>query len=171
MIMYTTYGRVGDLDNELRCALRILACSDSISYYEESQDRVKHLLQVMPASRYRPIIADVSPLIDQTNYAMKFHFFLGQVFFRMHRGTEAREQVQISLNMDPLFQPNWYEMARIKELYYSDFNGATDDFKKAHQLQRSDYKASLAIFRVSDRRKNQNRDLADKLKRMLRRST
>lgn len=171
VLMYDAYRRQGMFEAALHCALRNLACSDYITYYEHAQNKVKELLEILPPARSRKIIAEESEVIGSTVYAMKFHFFLGQVFFKMGRGLEAREQVQKSLDLDPLFQPNWYEMGRIKEVFFGDFAGAGRDFQQAHSLQRSDIKASVAFQRVAARARNSRRDFALALKNKLRRVT
>lgn len=164
LILYDAYRHEGDFDNALRCALRNLAASDYTSYFEQAQNNVQEMVKLIPKGKTRQIVAEISRELDKTNLAMKFHFFLGQVFFRLRRGNDAFEQLQTALNMDPGFQPNWYEMGRIKEVFFCDYRGAGADFKKAHELQRSDYKAIDAFMRLSSRVRNEKRDIAWKLK-------
>jgi tetratricopeptide (TPR) repeat protein len=167
-LMYEAYRRQGNLEPALHCALRNLAGSDYTTYYESAQFKVRQILQNMPSRISLPIIKKESESIDRTTYAMKFHFFLGQVYFKMRIGAKAREEIQKALDLDPTFQPNWYEMGRIKEVFYGDLRGAAMDFQKARQLQRSDLKASIAFIRVAARLRNSSRDLALAIKNIVR---
>lgn len=167
LLMYKIQRHMGKNEEALRCALRNLALSDYISFYEPAKFRIEDSLTLIPRARSNQIVKEVSELVDKTYYAMKFHFYLAQIYYKKGWAKEALEQIQTALDMDPVFQPNWYQRGKIKEMLFADLHGAGADFKKARSLQRSDYKNYVAFQRIGSRMRNEKRDLAYKIKVML----
>ena len=168
LLMYQAYRTDRNYEDALRCALRNLAGSDWISYFEDAKERVKELLQILPANKSSAIVAEISQPVDKTNYAMKFHFYLEQVYRTLRRSREAMQQNDLAMTMAPEFQPNWYERGRIKANLLGDYSGAAKDFWTAYEMQHSDYKSFLAAQRLKSRTFNDHRDLALQLKETLR---
>ncbi len=168
LLMYQAYRTDRNYEDALRCALRNLAGSDWISYFEDAKERVRELLKILPEKKSSAIVDEVSQSVDKTNYAMKFHFYLEQVYRSLRRSREAMKQNDIAMSMAPEFQPNWYERGRIKANLLGDYTGAAKDFWTAFRMQHSDYKSFLAAQRLKSRVLNDHRDLALQLKETLR---
>lgn len=168
LLMYQAYRRDRNYDEALRCALRNLAGSDWISFFDDAKERVKQMLLILPVKKSNAIVEEISQKVDTTHYAMKFHFYLEQVYTSLRRKNEAMAQNQIAMSMAPEFQPNWYERAKIKSLLLGDYKGAAQDFREAYKMQHSDYKSFTAMQRLKSRVINGHRDLALQLKDALR---
>ena len=170
LLMYQAYRHEGRNDLALACALRNLAGSDYITYFEDAMARVKDTLKVLPRSVSDRIVAEQELEIDHTDYSMKFHFFLGWCYMDLRWARQAMEQTQKAIDISPEFEPNWYQMGRVKEVILGDLPGAAECFKQAHALQHSDTKALQAYKRVKARLKNSDRDLSMKIKNIIRSS-
>ncbi len=170
LLLYRAYMHEGMEQEAFAAALRNLAGSDYISYIDDARIRVKNLLKTLPISTSDQIIDQISKDVDRTDYSMKFHFYLGWNYYELHMGKRAMEQTKLALDLDPYFEPNWYQQARIKEVLFGDLEGALHDYKKARSLQHSDTKTLRASKRVSARLRNKN-DLAAKMKNLLRAAT
>lgn len=168
LLMYQAYRHEGRTQEALACALRNLAGSDYITYYEDAMQRVKDTVKVLPRKVSARVVAEQEQEIDRTDYAMKFHFFLGWCYMDLRWLNEASDQTQKAIDMVPEFEPNWYQMGRIKETLAGDLPGAAECFKKAHELQHSDGKALYALKRVKARLRNSDRDLSMKIKNIIR---
>lgn len=168
LLMYKAYRHEGKFEEAFSCALRNLAGSDYTTYFEDAKNRVKEMLRALSSAKAEKVVERESTEVDRTNYAMKFHFYLGWCYLDLRKAKEAERETQKALDLAPEFEPNWYQMGRIKEELRGDLPAAAACFKKGHQLQRSDYKCLRALKRVNARVKNMNRDLSLKIKNLSR---
>lgn len=167
LLLYQAYKHEGMNEEALARALTVMAGSDFISFFEPAMKQVRELLKVLPRNVSDRIVRDTGKEIDRTDYAMKFHFYLGWCYYDLNKTAEAIRETQRALDLDSEFQPNWYQMGLIREKLLGDLPGALVYYEKAHTLQHSDNKAVVAIKRVKYRLRNANSDIARKLKNAL----
>ncbi len=168
VLLFEAYKHEGMNEQALASALYVMAGSDYVSFFEPAMNNVKELLQVLPHSVSSKIVSEVSKEVDRTDYAMKFHFYLGWCYYDLRMSSDAIRETQHALNLDNEFEPNWYQMGLIKEKLLGDLPGALEFYEKAHQLERSDSKTVRGIKRVKYRLRNANIDIARKIKNALR---
>lgn len=156
--------KMGNFDAALAPALTNLACSDFLSVLQEAKDLVKLVLKVLGPEKSTAIVAAQDQMIDRTQYAMKYHYYLSEVYDELGQGKAAMSQIEKAIALDPEYDFNNYMLGRLKEKYFYDWDGAMKSYHTTRKLKRSNYLNQLALLRLNSRMYNQKRDLAHRLK-------
>lgn len=122
------------------------------------------LISTQDAAR---VVNQVSNRLNDTRYAAFFHFALGDVFDKLRRPAEARQQFESGLAIDPNFGRAIFRLGRIEELAYGRYNLALACYKRAHDLEPFDREIAMRYRGLQNQIGNSKQDLAWQVKSWL----
>lgn len=160
LVAYDACLGMGDQQHARYYAVLNLALSDTSTNIEAARQRVFNSLSCATPVESQTTVNDVSKTIDDSPYATKMYYHLGEIFNLMHRPAAAAHQFVKSYSIDRKFAPTLTWLGRLTQHYERNYHEAAVFYKQAGDEAPLYFENSSIRFRLRDRLLNRRRDVA-----------